>query len=367
MIQKGLKNVVCTETTISLIDGEKGQLLYRGYSAQDLAKQNSFEEVAYLLWYGTLPNTQQLVDIKEQFKQSRKLPSHLKKIIEQVPEHHDMLSVLRTAISAIDLEDYKSITVRDAITLTSLIPAIISFRESIQHDKPYPMERTDLDHVAFYLYMLTGEEPNPSYVKALETYMILTMEHGLNASTFSARVTASTESDLASAATSAIGTMKGPLHGGAPSGVINLLQDIADSGDMRECIRQKVQNREKLMGFGHRVYKTMDPRAQAIKETLQKNKRDEDWFDLALSVEKNTIEILEELKPGRKLYTNVEFYAAAVLRELNIPNHLFTATFTASRMVGWTTHVMEQLEDNTIFRPKAQYVGQIYEGALEEK
>lgn len=361
MIQKGLKGVVCTETKISHIDGEKGRLIYRGFSARDLAKELSFEEVAYLLWNGTLPKTEELNKTKQLFKQSRKLPDYVKIIVENIPANHDMLSVLRTAISSVELYDTKQITVQDAITLTSLIPAIISYRESSQHDIPYPTERTDLDHAAYYLYMLTGEEPSPSYVKALETYMILTMEHGLNASTFSARVTASTKSDLGSAATSAIGTMKGPLHGGAPSGVIDLLNDIAKSGDIRGCIQQKVENGEKLMGFGHRVYKTMDPRAQAIKETLQENKEEDDWFDLALKVEKTAIEVLEELKPGRKLYTNVEFYAAAVLRELNIPNHLFTATFTASRMVGWTTHVMEQLEDNTIFRPTAQYIGPIYE------
>lgn len=155
--------------------------------------------------------------------------------------------------------------------------------------------------------------------------------------------------------------MKGPLHGGAPSGVIELLNEVAKSENMRSLIKSKVENREKLMGFGHRVYKTMDPRAQALKEKLKQNKSQDNWFDLALKVEETAIEVLEELKPGRNLYTNVEFYAAAILKELNLPSHLFTATFTASRMVGWTTHVIEQLEDNTIFRPSAEYVGPVLE------
>ncbi len=361
MLQKGLKGVVCTQTKISDINGEQGRLIYRGYSAKELSQNHSFEEVAHLLWSGKLPNVEELQVIKQQFKEKRKLPEHVKRIIELIPESHDMLSVLRTALSAIELKNSEKVSLQDAITLTSVTPAIISYRESIQNSTPFPEERKGLDHVAYYLYMLTGEEPSTFYVRALETYMILTMEHGLNASTFSARVTSSTESDLISAITSAIGTMKGPLHGGAPSGVIELLNEVANSDNMRSCIEEKVERGEKLMGFGHRVYKTMDPRAQAIKEKLQQNKSQDDWFDLALKVEKTAIDVLEELKPGRKLYTNVEFYAAAILKELNLPNHLFTATFTASRMVGWTTHVMEQLEDNTIFRPSAEYVGPIFE------
>ncbi|KGP74271.1 citrate synthase/methylcitrate synthase [Pontibacillus yanchengensis] len=360
MIARGLKGITCTETKMSFIDGEQGRLIYRGYDAADLAQTHSFEEVAYLLWYGTLPNQEQLIELKKQFQASRKLPDNMKSIIASVPHSHDMLSVLRTALSSVELTDENQATITDAISLTSLTPAIIAYRQSLQQDIAFPEERSDLDHVAYYLYMITGKEPSKAYVQALETYMILTMEHGLNASTFSARVTASTESDIASAITSAVGTMKGPLHGGAPSGVIELLNESVQQEDIREFIREKVQQGEKLMGFGHRVYKTWDPRAQAIKKILQQQKQEDDWFDLALNVEEASINVLEELKPGRNLYTNVEFYAAAILRELTIPTNLFTATFTASRMVGWTAHVMEQLEDNTIFRPSAEYVGPFY-------
>lgn len=360
MIYKGLKGVVCTETALSDIDGEKGRLIYRGYDARELAQAYSFEAVAHLLWYGHIPNEEQLLKLKEKFVSARELPQFLKTIINEIPEEFDMLSVIRTAVSAYPLQSYEKPTVDDAIQLTSLIPAIIAYREAQLDEKEMPVIRKDMDHVEYYLYMIQRKEPEPSYVQALETYMILTMEHGLNASTFSARVTASTESDLGSAVTSAIGTMKGPLHGGAPTGVIELLDECASASSIERLIRNKITNGEKLMGFGHRVYKTIDPRAEALKQVLLKEKQNDDWFDLALKVEEIAIDVLEDLKPGRRLYTNVEYYAAAIMKELNIPSHLFTATFTASRIVGWTAHVIEQLEDNTIFRPKAKYIGPVF-------
>ncbi|GEL76443.1 citrate synthase/methylcitrate synthase [Tenuibacillus multivorans] len=360
MIHKGLKGIVCTETKISMIDGEQGQLVYRGYDAKALAKDCSFEEVAYLLWYGELPTERQLDHIKGQFKSSRQLPNYMKHIIEQLPESLDMLDVLRSVISTVELSSFDEPRVKDAIKITTLVPGIIAYRLHIVSGKLFPEIRDDLDHVAYYYYMVTGQEPKLEHVRALETYMILTMEHGLNASTFSARVTVSTKSDLASAITSAIGTMKGPLHGGAPTGVLELLNEAVQTHDIRSMIQEKVQQGEKLMGFGHRVYKTMDPRAIALKDVLQQNKQDDDWFDLALIVEEIAISVLEELKPGRGLYTNVEYYAAAVMNELEIDANLFTATFTASRVVGWSAHVMEQLSDNVIFRPKAEYVGPVF-------
>ena len=360
MVYKGLKGVVCTETALSDIDGERGHLIYRGYDAKDLAQNYSFEAIAHLLWYGHLPSEKELMNLKEKFKLAREFPQFLKTIINEISEELDMLSVIRTAVSAYPLLSYEKPTIDDAIRLTSLIPAIIAYREAQLYEKIMPAVRQDLDHVAYYLYMIQGKEPDPSHVQALETYMILTMEHGLNASTFSARVTASTESDLSSAITSAIGTMKGPLHGGAPTGVIELLDECANANNIESLIRNKVLNGERLMGFGHRVYKTVDPRAEAIKQVLTKEKQNDDWFDLALKVEEIAIDVLEDLKPGRRLYTNVEYYAAAIMKELNIPSHLFTATFTASRIVGWTAHVIEQLEDNTIFRPKAKYIGPVF-------
>ncbi|WP_277674367.1 citrate/2-methylcitrate synthase [Piscibacillus halophilus] len=359
MIFKGLKGVTCTETTLSMIDGERGKLIYAGYDARDLSMNHSFEEVAYLLWYGTLPNESELQWIEEKFKTHRNLPHYMKNIIENLPKELGMLDVLRTSISSVHLNSPEIPTVEDAIRLTAIIPAIIAYRLHSLGTKKFPTIRQDLNHVAYYYYMATGIEPKPELTHALETYMILTMEHGLNASTFSARVTASSESDLASSMTSAIGTMKGPLHGGAPTGVIELLNDASHSNNIKSMIREKIERGEKLMGFGHRVYKTLDPRAEALKEILQQNPKADQWFSLALELEDIAIQTLEELKPGRNLYTNVEYYAAAVMKALNIDSSLFTATFTASRIVGWSAHVMEQRSNNTIFRPNAEYIGPV--------
>ncbi|WP_077622810.1 citrate synthase/methylcitrate synthase [Sediminibacillus massiliensis] len=357
MVERGLKGIICAETKLSAIDGIKGELYYRGYPANELAQLYTFEEIAHLLWYGKFPAKEELDTLMAAFKNTRKLPDYMKQLIGHLPESLDMLGVIRTAVSSIELRSFKYPAIDDAIMIASLIPGIIAYRRSQQLGIPFPAERTDLSHTAYYLYMITGQEPTRAYVSALEAYLILTMEHGMNASTFSARVTASTESDLVSAVTSAIGTMKGPLHGGAPSGVIKLLQDVSDQGDIRKCLREKIADGEKLMGFGHRVYRTLDPRAAALKEVIKQNKSKDDWLDFALKVEEEAISLLNEMKPGRNLYTNVEFYAAAILRELRIPSSLFTATFTASRIVGWTAHVLEQREDNVIFRPEAIYTG----------
>ena len=359
MIQKGLKGIVAAETLISHIDGEIGQLFYRGYEIREITKRFSFEEAAFLLWFGHLPDTEQLCTLKDSLKGNRELPEYVKVIIDQLPLGMDLMSVIRTAISAESGNfDYGwKPGVSQAIRLTALVPTIIAYRKRFLEGKMFIPPRSDLDFVENYLYMLNGNVPLSAHVRALETYMILTLEHGMNASTFSARVTASTESDLVSAMTSAIGTMKGPLHGGAPSGVIELLDEIAFVGHAEMVIREKVLRGEKLMGFGHRVYKTHDPRAMALKTKLLELVGEDEWLDLAMAVEDTAVRILEELKPGRSLYTNVEFYAAAIMKAINMDAELFTPTFTASRMVGWTAHVLEQAENNTIYRPHAKYIG----------
>lgn len=358
-IQKGLKGIVAAETQIGHVDGELGQLIYRGYEIRELTKSFSFEEAAYLLWYGYLPDEGQLLGLKDELKRNRELPEYMKTIIDWLPLSMDLMSVIRTAISAEggNSEYGEMATISQAIRLTSLVPTIIAYRKSRLEDRLFVTPRDDLDHTANYLYMLNGEVPLAARVEALETYMILTLEHGMNASTFSARVTVSTESDMVSGVTSAIGTMKGPLHGGAPSGVIELLDEIALAGDIEKVIREKVLRGEKLMGFGHRVYKTRDPRAIALKTKLLELVGEDEWLDLAMEVEEAAIKVLEELKPGRSLYTNVEFYAAAIMKALKMEPELFTPTFTASRMVGWTAHILEQAENNTIFRPQSKYTG----------
>jgi citrate synthase len=358
MIQKGLKGVVAAETSISHIDGENGQLFYRGYEIRDITNGFSFEEVAYLLWFGNFPNEDQLNKLKDQLKRNRDLPENIRMIIDQLPSCLDLMSVIRTAISAEGGNanyGWKP-TISQAIKLTAITPTIIAYRKRQLEGKVF-VPPSDLDHVANYLYMLQGEVPLAAHVDALETYMILTLEHGMNASTFSARVTASTESDLVSAVTSAIGTMKGPLHGGAPSGVIELLNEISLVGNPEKVLRDKITSGEKLMGFGHRVYKTRDPRAISIKAKLLELIGEDEWLDLAMEVEDIAIKLLEDLKPGRSLFTNVEFYAAAIMKAINLEAELFTSTFSASRMVGWTAHVLEQAENNTIYRPQSKYIG----------
>ncbi|MFC7370259.1 citrate synthase/methylcitrate synthase [Fictibacillus iocasae] len=365
MIAKGLKGIVAAETSISHIDGNEGRLVYRGYEIADITEKCCFEEAAYLLWYGVLPDETQLQQLKTELKNNRQLSGSMKTIIDQLPPSMDMMSVIRTAVSAEGSAAYSwKPDVSQAIRLTALLPSIIAYRNSMLEGKRYSEPVESFDHVENYLYMLKGEKPTRAHVEALETYMILTLEHGMNASTFSARVTASTESDMVSAVTSAVGTMKGPLHGGAPSGVIDLLENISAEGTVEGVIRRKLQNGEKLMGFGHRVYKTHDPRSLALKDKLRELVGNDEWLDLALIVEEKAVELLAEFKPGRSLYTNVEFYAAAIMKAVQLESSLFTPTFTASRVVGWTAHVLEQAEDNTIYRPQSEYVGTFVKSSI---
>ncbi|WP_413381775.1 citrate synthase/methylcitrate synthase [Alkalihalobacillus sp. 1P02AB] len=361
MFNQGLKGVIATQTEISDIDGEKGKLIYRGYDAKELANNYRFEEVAYLLWYAKLPIDDEIVQLEQKLKQYRVLSPKLKEWVRSLPRNMDMMSVLRTSISLLGTNEFQwKPTLEQAIQISALVPSIIAYRYHFIKGTKYNEPLAHLNHIENYLYMLTGEIPSVAIAKALEAYMILTLEHGLNASAFSARVTASTESDLVSAMTSAIGTMKGPLHGGAPSGVLELLEEISVKERAEKVIREKLINGEKLMGFGHRVYKTHDPRSVALKEKLQQSQGQDASLDLAIYVEQVAVRLLEEFKPGRALYTNVEFYAAAIMKSIQLDVELFTPTFTASRIVGWTTHVLEQADFNTIYRPQAEYVGKLY-------
>lgn len=354
----GLEGVIAAETAISLVDGENGRLLYRGLEAKDLAIDYSFEEVAYLLLYGSMPSDKELDHFSVKLKEFREIPSQIISIINLLPKDTGMMSVLRTAISSLGDSSYDwKPNINQAIQVIAIIPTIIAYRHHSINGTVFPKPNNTLGHVANYLYMLNGEIPSATHVKALSTYMILTLEHGMNASTFSARSVLSTESDLISAITGAIGSMKGPLHGGAPSEVMAMLDSIGTIDQAEHWLRERLENQEKIMGFGHRIYKTHDPRSVALKKVSQELSGQDPWLDLALSVEEMSIRLLDEYKPGRKLYTNVEFYAAAVMRAVNMPSELFTPTFTASRVVGWTSHLLEQAENNRIFRPQSKYVG----------
>lgn len=355
MFNPGLKGVTAVQTEISNINGEKGELTYRGIDIQKLVESFTFEEVAYYLLYGEFSNQEENVKFEAELKELRFIPGYLESILDQLPREMPIMDVLRTVISAYYI-DNKDNMYEVAKKLLAIFPTIIAFRYRQINGLPIIKPDNSLNHVENFMYMLSGSV-DTTQAKILETYLILTMEHGLNASTFAARVTISTESDVISAITSALGTMKGPLHGGAPSGVISLLEEIKTEDRICEIIHNKLKNKERIMGFGHRVYKTIDPRAEALKSTIIRINELPDWIQLALKTEKETIKILSEVKPNQKLYTNVEYYAAAIMKTLNIDPSLFTAIFSSSRIVGWCAHAMEQLNNNIIFRPNAQYIG----------
>lgn len=354
MFQKGLKDIVAVHTTIASVEGDIGELRYRGIQVGELIDNHSFEEIAYFLWNGEFPDENETYTLQE----GRELPAHVKAIIDALPPETPIMDAMRTAISAYAHNEFTNQPIeQQARHLTAALPAIIARHYRNVNGLPIIEPDPALSHTANYLWMLTGTKPADVHVEALETYLKLTMEHGMNASTFAARVTISTESDLTAAVTSALGTMKGPLHGGAPSGVIELLEEIRTQENIRPVISSKLENGERIMGFGHRIYKTEDPRSILLQDKCAELTGKDSWLDLATVAEREIIDMLEEYKPGRKLYTNVEYYAAAIMRAIDMPPGLFTPTFSTARMVGWTAHAIEQLRDNTIFRPQSVYIG----------
>lgn len=364
VVQSGLAGVVASATHIGLVDGERGQLVYRGHWAQDLAVQYTFEHVAHLLWFGSLPNDTELSEFRTTMAKFRTLPEHVRTIIDTIPSNVDMMSLLRTALSSLGGPDFAwPPTPLQAIRLTAVVPTIIAYRHRKLQGLDPVEPRADLSHTANYLYMLSGEEPVAAHVAALDAYLILTSEHGMNASTFAGRVTISTRSDLVSAVTTAIGAMKGPLHGGAPSEVDDTLAAIGTKENAEPFLRALLMRGERIMGFGHRVYKTRDPRAVALSQVARRVSGEDQWLDLATHVEDVAVRLLAELKPGRNLYANVEFYAAAVLRAVGLDRTLYTPTFTVARMAGWTAHALEQAGEDRIIRPNSLYVGPMPEDA----
>ncbi len=361
MSGKGLEGVIAASTALSLVDGSAGRLIYRGYEIGDLAACASFEEVAYLLWQGRLPNQKELAELRAQMATQRALPDKVIAVIKTHGGDAEPMALLRTAVSALgstgDFADSPSIA--QAMSITAKIPTILATFHRYRVGLPILSPRADLSHTANYLYLLTGEEPTASQVRALDAYLALTADHGMNASTFTARVIASTLSDLISSITGAIGALKGPLHGGAPAKVADMLDAIGTEEQAEPWIRAELERGGRIMGFGHRVYKTEDPRAVALRTLAGQlaGKEDAAWLALAHHIEDVTLRLLDEYKPGRKLYTNVEFYAAAVLRGVRLPRDLYTPTFALSRVAGWTAHVLEQLSDNRLIRPAAEYVG----------
>ncbi|HEY7098012.1 MAG TPA: citrate synthase [Terriglobales bacterium] len=360
---KGLEGVVATTSSICYIDGDRGVLAYRGIDIHELADNSTFEETCYLLWFGHLPSRSELRDLRQRMAEERKLDNSIIHRLQLVPKHALPMDVLRTMVSTLSFFDPeeknndKEANLHKAIRLTSQVAMIVAAYDRIRKGKPVVEPDRSLSHAANFLLMLNGTPPSATAERALDIALILHADHELNASTFAARVTAATLSDMHSAMTSAIGCLKGPLHGGANEAVFHILEAIDQSGaDAVEYIKGMLAQKKKIPGFGHRVYHTEDPRATHLRKMSQdlgKSSGETKWFDFSNAIEKF-------IKADKKLNANVDFYSASTYHTLGIDVDLFTPVFAVSRISGWTAHVMEQLEDNRLIRPRADYIGPKY-------
>jgi citrate synthase len=352
----GLEGIIAAQTAISMVDGANGRLVYQGYVIADLAEDMSFEEVAFLLWKGRLPTRAELDALTLELAGSRALTQAATIALDALPKDTDPMDVLRSVVSVQGVEHkLEKPSIPLAIHATASFPTILAMFHRRQLGLEPVKPRADLGHAANYLYMLNGKESSPELVHALNTYFVLLADHGMNASTFTARVIASTDSDLASCLVGAIGALKGPAHGGAPSAVMDQLEQIgtADKAErwMREARKQKVR----FMGFGHRLYRTYDPRAKILKAMCER--LNPKFYELASKVEETALMILHEEHPERPQATNVEFYSAGVLQAIGLPKEYFPPTFAVSRVTGWSAHVLEQSANNRLIRPQSEYIG----------
>jgi citrate synthase len=360
---KGLEGVVATTSKICYIDGEQGVLAYRGIDIHELAEKSTFEETCYLLWFGKLPSRDELRHLSDRFAEERKLDASIIHRMNLVPKHALAMDVLRTMVSTLSFFDPeeknndREANIHKAIRLTSQIAMIVAAYDRIRKGKPVIEPDRSLSHAANFLWMLNGVVPSKTAERALDIALILHADHELNASTFAARVTAATLSDMHSAIVSAIGTLKGPLHGGANEAVFRILEAIDASGaDPVEYVKGMLAQKKKIPGFGHRVYHTEDPRATHLREmsrSLGNSSGQTKWFDFSHAIE-------EFVKADKKLNANVDFYSASTYHTLGIDVDLFTPVFAVSRVGGWTAHVIEQLDDNRLIRPRADYIGPAY-------
>lgn len=360
---KGLEGVVATTSKICFIDGDRGVLAYRGIDIHELAHQSNFEETSYLLWFGKLPTRRELRELCDRLAEERKLDASIISLLRTAPRHALPMDVLRTAVSALSFYDPQeknndhTANIDKAIRLTSQIAMIVAAYDRIRKGQPVVEPDRSLSHAANFLLMLNGKNPSITAERALDIALILHADHELNASTFAARVTAATLSDMHSAITSAIGALKGPLHGGANEAVFHVLEAIDASGaDPVEYVKGMLAQKRKIPGFGHRVYHTEDPRATHLRQMsreLGNSNGQAKWFEISSKIE-------EFVKADKKLNANVDFYSASTYHTLGIDVDLFTPVFAVSRISGWTAHVIEQLDDNRLIRPRAEYLGPEY-------
>jgi len=364
--RRGLEGVVVAETEVGDVRGQEGFYHYREYNAVELAEKRTLEDVWHLLYEGHLPTVAEREAFAGEIRALREIPPTVKGLLPAIAtagEHFVPLDALRSAYSllayALDFRSWLDIdsaalradAMQTSAVMPTLIMALYRLNQGLEPIDPHP----DLPYAANYLYMLTGEVPEPGHARAIEQYLISTTDHGFNSSTFTARVITSTGADLGSAVVGAIGALSGPLHGGAPSRALDMLDAIGTPDKAEAWIRSSVEKGERIMGFGHRIYKTDDPRSLMLRGVAER--LGGDMVDFAKKVERTVVDVLAELKPGRNLYANVEFYAGVVMDNVGLPRTLFTPTFTSSRVIGWTAHILEQAADNRLIRPSALYAG----------
>jgi citrate synthase len=358
---KGLEGVIANESALSNVEGAEGRLSYLGYAIDDLVENCCYEEVVYLLHRGRLPNQAELADGSARLRAERDLPAGVIDFLRSAPKDANPMDVTRTAVSMLGLYDKRaSIGEPDlekdaaiALSICAKIPVIVAAFHRFRQGLELPPVRTDLNEAAHFLYLMSGEAPTDRATRTLDVALILHADHGMNASTFSARVTVSTLSDMYSAITSAIGTLKGPLHGGANEGVIHMLQEIGELDKVDAWVEGKLARKEKIMGIGHRVYKVLDPRAPHLRKLaiqLTEELGEPKWIQMSERI----AQIMRERKG---LNANVDFYSATVYYSLDIPTDLFTPIFAIARASGWTAQVLEQLRDNRLYRPLTLYTG----------
>ena len=363
---RGLDGVVAARTRLSHVDGQAGELIIGGYELKELAGRVSFEEAAHLLWRGVLPDRAALAELRKEVAALRALPDETLRVVRAAAKAPP-IDVLRMACAtlSLDLADPDNISppadLAAAKMLAARFPTIVAAHARLSEGKDPIPPRADLSRAANFLYMVHGKEPDPIAARALDTYWVTVIDHGMNASTFTSRVIASTRSDMVSAVTGAIGALKGPLHGGAPGPVLDMLVEIRSADRAEAWVRNELAAGRRIMGFGHRVYKVRDPRAEVLRRVAEEmstaHLEDHKLFDLARAVEGTALKVLDEVKPGRNLRTNVEFYTALVLQSLGLKPRSFVATFACGRIAGWCAHVIEQHAEDHLIRPQSEYVG----------
>jgi citrate synthase len=355
----GLQDVIAGQTGICFINGEKGLLSYRGYDIHELAPNSTFEETAHLLWFGALPTASELDDTSSKLTSCRGIPDEVIAMMRHFSRTALPMEALRTGVSALSMFDpeaedgTREANVRKAIRLTAQAPTIVAAAARLRDGNDPVAPRSDLGHAGNFYYMLTGEAPNEVVERALDISLILHADHEWNASTFAARVTAATLADMYSSVTSAIGALKGPLHGGANANVMKMLLTIGDDSKVEGAIRGMLAAKKKIPGFGHRVYKTEDPRATHLRRMSKESGErvgNTRWYEMSAHIEKI-------VNTEKKLNANVDFYSASTYYTIGMPIDLFTPFFSVSRMAGWTAHLLEQYADNRLIRPRAEYVG----------